>query len=132
MGPIRLGGAEMSDVRDGHYYGRPLTVKVVSGRLLIEIGTHTLAHAASYAEWANPFDEQSDDYIRTFAITDAGQFAKDVVNAMLSEREDGSSPLSDFLDTMMQAALDDGSIGVEADQHIKHGETSPLEVWARK
>jgi len=113
-----------------NYYGQSLTVEVKDGQLVIAIGVQTLAHSASYSDWANPYDEQREDYIRTFAITDAEQFAKDVQHAMLSEREDGSSPLSDFLDAMMQAALDDGSTAVEYEQVIKHGTTSPLETWA--
>lgn len=57
------------------HYGKPLAVRVKEGRLVIEIGTHVLAHACTYADWANPFDEEADDYIRTFAVTDAEQFA---------------------------------------------------------
>lgn len=120
----------MNARRKSHLYGLPLSVVVQRGRLVIEIGVDTLAHSASYADWANPFDEQRDDYIRTFAITDTVQFAKDVTFAMLHEREDGSSPLTDFLDRMMEAALDEGSLGCEFEQVIKHGETSPLETWA--
>lgn len=113
------------------HYGRPLNVSVTDGRLVIEIGTHTLAHAVSYADWANPFDEQRDDYIRTFAISDPQQFADDVKHAMLSEREDGSTPLSDFLDKMSEAAIDDGSMGLlDAEVSIKHGTNHPSETWA--
>lgn len=115
----------------GHHYGNPLAATVKGGRLLIDIGVQTLAHAASYADWSNPFDEALDDYIRRFAITDVHQFAKDVVHAMLDEREDGSTPLSDFLDTMMQSAVNDGSLGLDENEHvIKHGTTHPLETWA--
>jgi len=114
-----------------YHYGRPLAVRVAGGKLVIEIGIHTLAHAASYADWANPFDEARDDYIRTFAITDAVEFAKDVQHAMLDEREDGSTPLSDFLDKAMEAALDDGSLGCEYEQSIKHGETAECETWSK-
>lgn len=114
-----------------NFYGKPLAVKVSGGRLTIEIGIHVLAYAAAYADWANPFDEQRDDYIRTFAITDPRQFAKDVQHAMLDEREDGSTPLSDFIDKMMQAALDDGTTGIHEDEQvIQHGTFSPLETWA--
>lgn len=115
-----------------HHYGKPLAVKVRDGKLVIEIGVDVLAHAASYADWANPFDERRDDYIRTFAITDVLEFAKDVTHAMQHEREDGSTPLSDFLDAMMQAAIDDGSMSIEDDQVIKHGEHSSLETWAKR
>ena len=69
--------------------------------------------------------------IRNFAIVDARQFAADVMHAMLSEKEDGSTPLSDFIDLMSEAAIDDGSIGLDENfnHRIKHGERSPLETW---
>jgi type IV secretory pathway VirB4 component len=113
-----------------HYYGRPLTVTVENGQLAIAIGVHTLAHAVSYSDWANPWCDEHNDYIRTFAITDAEAFANDVRRAVLDEREDGSSPLTDFLDKASEAALDDGSEACEYEQHIKHGETAPTETWA--
>lgn len=113
-----------------HYYVKPLSVKVEDGRLIIEIGTATLAHAVSYSDWANPYDDQRSDYIRTFAITDHEEFAKDVGHAMLREQEDGSSPLSNFLDKVSSDAVDDGSIACECDQLIKHGEHAASETWA--
>lgn len=87
----------------------PLKVEVVGGELRIVIGVNVLAHAVSYADWANPYDEEKHDYIRTFAIADAEQFAKDVKRAMQDERDDGSSLLSDFLDKASSDAVDDGS-----------------------
>lgn len=117
--------------RTGNYYGQPLTVTVEDGRLCIAIGVRVLAHATAFADWANPFDKEADDYMRTFAIEDAQQFAKDVMHAMLAEREDGSTPLSDFLDKMAQAAIEDGSLGLHEDeQRIKHGTFAPCETWA--
>lgn len=113
-----------------HHYGRPLEVNVENGALVIRLGAQTLAHAVSYADWANPFDEDRHDYIRTFAITDAQTFAKDVVHAMQREREDGSTPVSDFLDAMTRAAVDDGSEACEYEQRIPHGTTAPSETWA--
>lgn len=114
-----------------YLYGRPLGVKVQNGALIIEIGVDVLAHAVTYADWANPFDEQANDYVRTFAISDATVFANDVKRAMLNEREDGSSPLTDFLDAVAEATVDDGSIACEFDQAIKYGETAPCEArWA--
>ena len=116
----------------GNHYGQPLEVTVKHGRLTVAIGLHVLAHATAYADWANPFDEARDDYIRTFAITDPLQFAKDVQHAMLHEREDGSTPLSDFLDAMTMAAIEDGSLGIHEDEQvIKHGTFHPLEKWAQ-
>ena len=121
----------MTKVRRGNYYGRPLEVKVEDGQLIIAIGVQTLAHACSYADWANPFQVENDEYIREFAITDAPEFAKDVVHAMLNEREDGSTPLSDFIDKMAQEAIEGGSTATE-DARIKHGENDPRETWAQE
>lgn len=115
-----------------HYYGKPLTVEVKNGQLAISIGVETLAHSASYSDWANPYDEARRDYIRTFAITDAVEFAKDVERAMLREKEDGSSPLSDFLDAAMESAVEDGSMACEYEQRIKHGKTAKCETWASR
>ena len=118
-------------MKQGRYYGQELKATVENGRLVIAIGVQTLAHASAYADWANPFDEAADDYIRTFAIDDAPQFAQDVVLAMLAEEEDGSTPLTVFLDKMAQAAIEDGSLGLHEDeQHIKHGTFAPCETWS--
>lgn len=105
--------------KKGNYYGKPLTVRVSGGMLSIEIGIKTLVYAAHFADWANPYDDEQQDYIRTFEITDSAVFAKDVRHAMLDEREDGSTPLSDFLDKMSEAALDDGSEAVEYGKQIR-------------
>jgi hypothetical protein len=115
----------------GHYYGKPLGVRVENGRLVIEIGIDVLAYAAAFSDWANPFDERCDDYIRSFAIANPEQFAKDVQHMMLQEREDGSTPLSDFIDTASEEAVNDGSLGLDENEHtIKHGEFHAVETWA--
>lgn len=115
-----------------HHYGNPLSVAVEHGELRITIGVNTLAHAVSYSDWANPYDEKKQDYIRTFAITDAEAFAKDVLLAMQCEEEDGSTALSDFLDKMTEATVDDGSMACEYEQSIGNGQTAACETWATK
>lgn len=122
----------MATKAKANHYGKNLTVEVKDGRLVIEIGVNTLAHAISYADWANPFDDERNDYVRTFAIADAEKFARDVMHAMLKEEEDGSSPLSDFLDESSEAAVNDGSEACEFDQVIEHGETAKCETWAKR
>lgn len=111
-----------------------LTVSVRNGQLVIAIGVRTLAHAVTHADWANKWQAgesgEPGDYVRTFAITDAGTFAEEVAHMMQEEAEDGSSPLSDFLDKMCEAAVDDGSEVVEYDQRIPFGKTAPVETWA--
>ena len=114
-----------------NHYGKPLSVTVKNGELRITIGVNTLAHAVSYSDWANPWDDAANDNIRTFAIVDALEFAKDVANEMQREREDGSTPLSDFLDKMSEEAVNQGSMALaDRDVSIKHGETDPEETWA--
>lgn len=109
----------------------PLTVAIEKGALVVRIGIGTLAHAVTYSDWAHPYDEGSGDYIRSFAIVDAPQFAFDVVHEMLREAENGATPITDFLDRMSEAAVNDGSLGLheDFDHRIKHGEKSPLEAW---
>lgn len=109
----------------------PLKVTIERGALVVRIGIGTLAYAVTYSDWANPYDEATGDYVRTFAITDAPQFASDVLYEMLREREDGSTPLTDFLDKMSEEAINQGSLGLDEhfDHRIKYGEKSPLESW---
>jgi uncharacterized pyridoxal phosphate-containing UPF0001 family protein len=113
------------------HYSAPLEAKIEKGALVVRIGIQTLAHAVTYSDWANPYEEATGDYIRTFAIVDAPQFASDVLHEMLREREDGSTPLSDFIDKMSEQAIEQGSVGLheDFDHRIKHGEKSPLETW---
>ncbi len=50
---------------------------------------------------------------------------------MLREQEDGSSPLTDFLDKAAKAAVDDGSTACEYEQSIVTGQTAASESsWA--
>jgi hypothetical protein len=101
--------------RTGQHYGNPLTVKVERGAVVVRIGIDVLAHALKFADWAIRFDEAKDDYIQPYKVTDADELARDVIHAMLREEEDGSTPLSDFLDAMTKAAIEDGSCGVDDD-----------------
>ncbi len=123
--------------RQGNFYGQSLTIAVADGRLAIFIGVQTLAQAVCHAPWANPWRENEAEYgggnyVRDFVILDVHEFAKDVARAMLTEREDGSSPLSDFLDAMSKAAIEDGSVACDEApaEGIPHGQHAPTETWA--
>ena len=108
---------------------RPLNVTVKDGELVIRIGVNVLASAVARGDDFHEYDDPSDQYLRNFAITDATQFARDVAIALEHEEENGSSPLTRLLDEMAQAAIDDGSTGVEHNQKIKFEEKSPNEKW---
>jgi len=92
---------------------RPLKVKVSDVTLEIKIGNSTNAFAFEESDWNNPWIVEKQTWIRQFKVTDPIEFAQDIKRAMLDEREDGSTPLSDFLDKMAIAAVEDGSTGVE-------------------
>ncbi len=48
---------------------------------------------------------------------------------MQREEENGASPITDFLDKMAQAALDDGCDGVEQNRCISFGKMGRDEVF---
>lgn len=107
----------------------PLSVTVKNGKLVISIGVNVLAGAVAAGDDFHVYDDATNDYLRSVAISGPEQFAKDVALAMQSEAEDGSSPLTKFLDQMAQDAIDDGSTGCEYDQRIKFGERHESEGW---
>jgi hypothetical protein len=107
----------------------PLSVVIENGELKIKIGIDCLASAIARGNDFHRFDEKKDEYIRQFAITDSAKFTHDVARALQHEEEDGSTPLSKLLDEMGQAAIDDGSVGVEYGQSIRWGEKHPMETW---
>ena len=93
----------------------PLSVKVEDGQLVIRIGVDTLAFAIANG------DAFHDEEVRPFAIIDNTRFAKDIVIAMEAEEEDGSSPLTEFIEEAAQAAIDDGSEAVDYEQRVRFG-----------
>lgn len=92
--------------------GMPLRAVVKNGRLYVSIGIATLAFAFENSEDNNPYDEPSGDYIQKIQVSDRRQFAEDVCLAMNDEAEDGSTPLTRFLDSMMNTAVEQGSLGI--------------------
>ena len=91
----------------------PLTLGIENNQVVIRIGISTLAFSAHERE-NNEYCEE--DNRPKWRIVDERQFAKDVLYAMQIEKEDGSTPLTDFLDDMIEDALDEGSIAVEYDE----------------
>lgn len=90
-----------------------LVVEVKDEELVIRIGIDTLAFAANESGVFTDFDDERGDWVQKYKVIDPLAFAGDVQRAMLDEREDGSTPLSDFLDKMDEAALNDGAEGIQ-------------------
>lgn len=91
----------------------PLTVEVVNEQLVIRIGITTLAWAADHqSEW-NPYDEGRGDFFQAFRVVDVPSFARDVGAQLLTEQEDGRTPLGMLLDRMSMAVVEDGELSIE-------------------
>lgn len=82
----------------------PLSCTVEHNQLIIRIGVDTLAFADK---------ERQDDEWGVCRIINSKGFAVDISHMMQREEEDGSSPLTDFLDKMMLDAINDGSAWVD-------------------
>ena len=96
---------------------QPLKVSVENEEMVVRIGIDVVAFAANESDDFKPYDIEKGDWVQRFKVTDPMEFAKDVKRAMLDEGEDGSSPLSRFLDKMNVAAMENGSTGIEFPEH---------------
>ncbi len=91
----------------------PLECKIKDGKLVISIGINVLDFATEQREPFTIFDFEANKYVQKWKVVDALEFAKDVARQFNREREDGSTPLTNLLDEMSIAALEQGSIGIE-------------------
>jgi hypothetical protein len=91
----------------------PLRSRLDKGCLIIEVGVNVLAHAFNESDFAKPYAEEVNNWRQRFRVVDVAKFAAEVREQMFNEKEDGSTPLSDFLDKMCRLAVEDGSQGVE-------------------
>lgn len=92
--------------------GMPLRAEVKADHLCLGIGISTLAWAFEHDGNNNPYNESTRDFEQRYRISDPLQFAKDVCHEMNDEAEDGSTPLTRFLDSMMDKAIERGSLGI--------------------
>ena len=90
-----------------------LQVFVVDGCVTIQIGIDTLVNAFNRAEFNNPYNDEAVDYIQKWKVDNPVKFAAGVIDEIEREGEDGSTPLTRFLDSMFEAALDQGCDGIE-------------------
>ena len=97
--------------------GLPLTVGVEEDQLIIRIGVDTLAFCFEIGDENQPFDEEANDFRRSWRVVDRHKFAKGVGIALQDEEEDGSTPLTKVLDKAFIRAVED-DMGVEEDGRI--------------
>lgn len=93
---------------------QPLKVSIEDDQLVIRIGIDTLAFAAEHCP---RFYDYEKDQVRLgppyAKVVDKPELAHDIIQAMTREEEDGSSPLSHFLDNVIVDAYEDGSLGFD-------------------
>ena len=99
---VRAEGAEPKD-------DVPLRCEVVNGAIEFTIGAKILAHATNISP--NLYDAENDR--GQYRVTDPAAFAKEVARELDRESEDGSTPLTRLLDTVIEEAINQGAEGVE-------------------
>lgn len=97
--------------------GRPLKIGVEGDELVIRIGLDTLKFSFETGDENNPFDNDANDFRRSFRVTDKHMFARGVANALTDERGDGSTPITDILDKAYLDAVE-GDYGVDEDNRL--------------
>ena len=78
---------------------------IENGEIVIRVAIDVLPGALKQ----NP----RDDSYYSCKVTDLAGFAKDVVHALNSEAEDGTTPIHSLFDSAMAEAIDQGSMHVE-------------------
>lgn len=93
---------------------KDLEVTVKNGKLTISIGIDTLAAAAEHMEEAQPYNEDTGEYLQLFKVTDPFEFAQGIRNQLLKENPDtGATALHWLFDGATMGVLEDGEEGVE-------------------
>jgi hypothetical protein len=91
----------------------PLKVLVKDGALTVSVGVEALAWGFERCQECQPYDEETGRFKQILLVTDPDGFAKEVRHEFENESEDGTTPLSDFLDRMCMSAVEAGSIYIE-------------------
>jgi hypothetical protein len=86
------------------------TAEIKRGHIVIRIPVEVLAE-----EYVIPADLLDEDFKPRVKVTDLNLFARDFVDAMNREAEDGSTPITDLLDDAYSHAVDNGAQGISLD-----------------
>lgn len=86
---------------------KALKVQIVNGELVISIGISTLCFAIDHAPemWNEKEDKPR--------ITDEAGFARDILEQLTREEEDGTTPVHRMFDAAAARAIEYGSANVE-------------------
>lgn len=94
----------------------PLRVVIKNNKLIIEIGLDTLKYAAEHCPRFYEYDKHIESGPPYCEVIDKMELAHDMVRALLYEKEDGSTPISDLIDECFVAAWGDGSLAFKDEE----------------
>lgn len=97
--------------------GLPLKIGVEGDQLVIRIGVDTLAFCFEISDDNQPFDDEANDFRRSWKVIDRHKFAEGVARGLQIQEEDGSTPLTRILDNACMRAVED-NMGIEEDGRI--------------
>ena len=100
---------------------QPLSIELRGRELVIRVGVGTLAWAFEHDTENNQWDDEKNNFIQGWKVSDQKEFAKDVKHEALREEEDGTTPLILFFDQLCRAAADQGSLGIEESGEVTEG-----------
>jgi hypothetical protein len=86
-----------------------LKIYMKDGKLILEIGINQLD------------GHDFHDTIPALKFKDRDVWVEDVIAELNREEEDGSTPVSELLDRVMNSALENGSMGIASDSPISFG-----------
>jgi hypothetical protein len=109
-----------------------LSVTIEGVEVVIRVGIERLAWCFEHGEGNTEYDEKRRDYIKQYEVIDNLQFAKDVIDAMQDEEDDGTTPFLAFLDHMYEKALDMGAQGVEESGEVANFDRDAPKGEAKK
>lgn len=91
---------------------RPLEVSFSEDEIVIRIGMEQLATAAKYNPRLEAYDTISAEFFQP-EVTDQAVFAREIVNRLESEEEDGTTLVHLMLDKAVEQAIEYGAEGIE-------------------
>lgn len=90
----------------------PLKVFIEDGVLMMCIGVEVVAKAVKLNPDLTQYNETTEEWDEP-EITDTDKFMSEIVKELLSEEEDGTTPIHIALDTAAMNAIDNGAEGIK-------------------
>lgn len=90
----------------------PLNINIENDELVIRIGIDTLTCATEYCPSLATWSDEKNDF-RKVTVTDKIVWAKEVIDKLKEEAEDGTTLVHIMFDTAFTNAVENGAEGIE-------------------